>query len=249
MYDMIRQKKAQLDACMPPDPEFRTWLEQSDLWCWLYSMLRISGQRMAKTSVVALVAGELRDDIPLNAYAMAKGFKDVYSDMKNCISMGLDLDTKILDHWAGMLLDKPSEDSTNGLYRQNNPIIYEWELIPVHFRQIKEELTALLRKAAQIKEPKDPIDKASYVHLELDRLYPYGEQTYLVSGAALMYQIMQLGLPLPELAVGDIEYNKMVAKYCDDLEREDFCDMLSRSVFNRLDAVLGLAKQASEKNI
>ena len=241
MYEMIKEKKARLDACGPLSPDLRAWVEQSDIWCWLYSMFRISGRKMQKNNVVAMVAGELRDDIPLSAYAVAKGFKDVYSDMKACLQMKADLDLKMLDRWAGMLLGKPSDDPQNGLYRQNNPIIYEWELIPVHFRQIKEELTALLRRAAQIKDPKDPMDKASFVHLEIDRIYPYGEDTAMVSGAALMYLIMQQGLPLPELSVGDIEYNKMIAKYAEDLDRGDFCGMLSRSVYNRLDAVCSLA--------
>lgn len=249
MYDMIKEKKARLDACMPSNPEFRTWMEQSDLWCWIYSMFRISGNRMPKNDVVTMVSGELKDNVPLSAYAAAKNYKDVYYDMKTCISMGLDLDVKMLNRWAGILLGKDTDQPQNGLYRQNNPIIYEWELIPSHFRQIPEELDGILRTAARIKDPKDPMDKASFVHLEIDRLYPYGEDTAAVSGAALMYLIMQLGLPLPELSVGDIEYNKMVAKYAEDLDREAFCDMLSRSVFNRLDAVLGLARQAADSDL
>ena len=248
MYDMIRQKKAQLDAAMPSNPEFKSWIEQSDLWCWIYSMFRISGQRLSKSSVVAVVAGELRDDVPLSAYAFVKNYKDVYFDMKSCLAMGADLDIKMLDRWAGMLLDRPCSEPAGTLYRQNNPIIYEWELIPPHFREIRERLTEILRTASQIKNPADPLDKAAYVHLEIDRLYPYGEDTAFVSGAALMYLILKLGLPVPELSVGDIEYNKMIAKYADDLDRSDFVSMLSRSVFNRLDAVLNLAKQAGDKD-
>ena len=56
------------------------------------------------------------------------------------------------------------------------------------------------------------------------------------------------GDPVPELSVGDIEYNKMLAKYADDLDRSEFVSMLSRSVYNRLDTVLNLARQAGEKD-
>ena len=248
MYEMIRQKKAQLAEVMPSNPEFKGWLEQSDLWCWLYSMFRISDQRLSKSSVVALLAGELRDDVPLSAYAFVKSYKDVYYDMKSYLAMGADLDIKMLDRWAGMILGKSSSYPAETLYRQNNPIIYEWELIPAHFREIKERLSEILRTAAGIKDPADPLDKASYVHLEIDRLYPYGEDTVFISCAALMYLIMQLGLPVPELPIGDIEYNRMIAKYAEDLDRSDFLGMLSRSVFNRLDAVVNLARQASEKD-
>ena len=246
MYDMILQKKKELQGCMPDNPEFHTWLEESDIWCWAYSLLRVQGQRISKDIVVATQAAELRDDIPLSLYAFVGSCKSVYFDMKTSIAMGDRLDLKMLNRWAGMLLDKSSAEPEKTLYRTNNPVIYEWELIPVHFRELRDELSAVLRTAAQAKDMEDPLDAAAYAHLEIDRLYPYGEDTVAVSFAALVYMLLKLGLPVPELSVGDIEYNKMIAKYAEDRSRSDFKGMLERSVFNRVDAVLGLAKQAAE---
>jgi len=248
MYSMILQKKAELAANLPKNAEFRVWTEQSDMWCWLYSLFRIMGRRVSKSSVVAMLAGELRDDVPLSLYAFVKNYKDVYYDMKSSLSMHDTLDLKMLNRWAGMLLDKDCSAPERSLYRTNNPIVYEWELIPSHFREIREQLTGVLRTAAQIKDPEDPVDKAAYVHLEINRLYPYGEDTIIVSSAALLYQIMELGLPVPELSVGDIEYNKMIVKYVEDQDRSAFTDMLSRSIYNRLDAVLSIARQAGERD-
>ena len=82
--------------------------------------------------------------------------------------------------------------------------------------------------------------------MELNRLYPYGEDTVLMSMTALLYCILRLGLPAPELSIGDIEYNKMAVKYFEDRDIEPFADMLKRSIFNRLDQVLGIIKQAAE---
>ncbi len=246
MYGMILQKKKELQGCMPQNPEFRTWIEQSDIWCWAYSLLRVQGQRISKDIVVATQAAQLRDDIPLSLYAFVNNCKDAYFDMRTSIAMGDRLDLRMLNRWAGMLLGKSSLEPEKTLYRTNNPIVYEWELIPVHFRELRDELSAVLRTAAQAKDPEDPLDVAAYVHLEIDRLYPYGEDTTSVSFAALVYMLLKLGLPVPELSVGDIEYNKMIAKYAEDRDRSEFKNMLERSVFNRTDAVLGLARQAAE---
>jgi len=246
MYDMIAQKQTELARCMPKDPEFSAWLVQSDLWSWAYSFLRIQGERVSKSSVVAALSGQLKDDVPLSLYAFLSRYKGVYQDMKTSLAMGLNLDLRMLNRWAGMLTGRDDSVPEKTLYRSNNPIIYEWELIPVHFREIKEELSSVLRTAAAAKHPADPLDKAAYVHLEIDRLYPYGEDTALVSSAALLYELMQLGLPAPELSVGDVEYNKMIAKYAEDRNRSAFTDMLSRSVYNRLEAVLTLARQAKD---
>ena len=247
MYSMILQKKAELKAMMPDDPEFTSWLEQSDLWCWLYSLLRIMGKRVSKGSVVAILAGELRDDVPLSLYAFVKSCKDVYYDMKSSLQMQSALDVKLLNRWAGMLLDKDSVFPEATLYRSNNPIVYEWELIPAHFREIKERFAEIFKNAAQVKDPKLSIEKAAYICLETNRLYPYGEDTVIASSAALLYQILEMGLPMPELPVGDVEYNKMIAKYVEDKDPSAFINMLERSIYNRLDAVISIARQAEEQ--
>ena len=154
MYEMIKQKQSELAACMPQSPEFVSWLQQSDLWCWLYSFLRIQGEKVSKNSIVAAFSGELKDDIPLSLYAFVKNYKDVYQDMKTSLAMGDTLSLKMLNRWAGMLLDKDDAVPEETLYRTRNPIVYEWGLIPVHFREIREELTGVLKAAAAAKTPK-----------------------------------------------------------------------------------------------
>ena len=247
-YGQIKVKKAELDAIVAAHPELSEWIEQSDLWCGLYSIFRISGQRVSKDSVVAMAAGELRGDVPLSSYAFVKSYKDVYSDMSICLAMGAVPDLKLVNRWAGMITGRDDQTPGEGLYRLNNPVVYEWELIPVHFRTIREELEKLFRIAASIRDPEDPLDKAAYVHLELNKLYPYGEDTAAVSAAVLMYYLRQLGLPVPELSANDVEYNQMVTDYVVNSNREPFTDMLGRSVYNRLESVLTIARQAADMN-
>ena len=245
-YSQIKAKKAELDRLADVHPELSEWIGQSDLWCWLYSYFRINGQRISKDSVVAMTAGELKEDVSLSSYAFVKACKDVYVDMGISLAMDAAPDPKLVNRWAGMITGRGDQNPGQGLYRQNNPVVYEWDLIPVHFRTLNEELAQLFRAAASMRDPEDPLARAAFVHLELNRLYPYGEDTTAVSAAVLMYYIRQLGLPLPELSAGDVEYNGMIAEYVEKSNREPFKDMLERSVYNRLEAVLTLARQAAD---
>ena len=245
-YGQIKEKKSELDRLAGSHPELGQWIEQSGLWCWLYSYFRMSGQRISKDSVVAMSAGELKEDVSLSSYAFVKACKDVYSDMGISLSMGAVPDPRLVNRWAGMMTGRDDRNPGQGLYRQNNPVVYEWDLIPVHFRTLNEELAQLFRTAASMSDPEDPLDRAAFVHLELNRLYPYGDDTTAVSAAVLMYYVRQLGLPLPELSANDVEYNGMVAEYVEKSNREPFKDMLERSVYNRLEAVLTLARQAAD---
>ena len=244
MTEAISEKLAELKARRPADPEFKKWMEQSDLWCWMYSLYRVTGRRIAKSSVAAVLEGEFRDNIALADYAFAGGCRDVYADMRGYLSMDSDLDMRMLSRWAGMLTSPEGPRQEGTLYRLNNPIVYEWELIPPHFKEAGSMADGLLRSLQPVGRQKDPIDAAARLHLELNRMNLFGEDTILLSLAALFYLLLKMGIPFPELSATDTEYNKMTAQYLDTRDSTAFTDMLKRSIFNRLDSILDLLKQA-----
>ena len=248
MTEAISEKLAELKARRPADPEFKKWMEQSDLWCWMYSLYRITGRRIAKSSVAAVLDGEFRDDIALVDYAFAGNCREMYADMRGCLYMDDDLDARMLSRWAGLITspETPRRDGT--LFRLNNPIVYEWELIPPHFKELGSMTDGILKSLQPIERQEDPIDAAARLHLELNRLYLFGEDTILLSMAALFYLFMKLGIPFPELSATDTEYNKLTARYLETRDSSDFTGMLKRSVFNRLDSILDLLKQAEPED-
>ena len=157
MLDKIAEKAAELKAVMPDDPQLKEWFRQSDLWCWLYSYFRISGQTVSKGSVASMVSGELKDDIALSLYAFAGKYRDVYYDMSSSLAMEADLDARMLSRWAGMLTDPKEPRKEGSLYRLNSPIIYEWEHIPPHFKDLPKYTEELLKNCRGLKRSKDPI--------------------------------------------------------------------------------------------
>lgn len=248
MTEAISQKLAELKARRPADPEFKKWQDQSDLWCWMYSLYRITGRSIARSTVATVLQGEFRDDIPLADYAFAGNCREMYADMRGSLYMDTDLEARMLSRWAGIITspDGPRQDGT--LFRLNNPIVYEWEFIPPHFREIASLTDGLLKSLQPVEKQADPLDAAARLHLELNRLYLFGEDTVLLSLAALFYLFMKLGLPFPELSATDVEYNKMTAHYLDTRDSSAFTAMLERSIFNRLDSILDLLKQAEPED-
>ena len=245
----ISEKMAELKAAMPKDTQFKRWLEQSDLWCWLYSYYRINGRLVNKGSIAAMVGGELRDNIALSDYAFAAECRDMYSDMQIYLSMDAELDARMVSRWAG-ILTQPSDPRQEGtLYRLNTPIVYEWEFIPPHFRELPSLADGLLRSLQPSKNSlKDPVDLACKLHLELNRLYLFGEDTSLLSFAALLYCLLQAGLPFPEVSATDTEYNKLVKDYLEGHDPGPFTDMIKRSIFNRIDKILHILEHAEQND-
>ena len=248
MIELIEGKLKELRDDFPSNPEFRTWMQQSDQWSWIYSILRIRGEKVHKTAVAKMIQGSLSEEISLHSYAMADNFRNVYQDMVSYISMSTDLELKMVCRWTKMLLRMDQSVPDNDIFRKNRNVVYEWDLIPEPEENVPGRFTELIKeyKLAGI-DKKDPLKRAVKLHMEINRLYPFGEETTLISMSVLMFSLLELGYPLPQLSLDDREYNKIMAEYIENGSTDTFKDVLEKSIYNRLDAAVNLAKQAVEQ--
>lgn len=246
MYQQLEEKLKEQQALFPKHPEFRTWLSQSDLWNWIYSAFRIKGEPLSKTVVVDMLNGKIREDIQLSSYAFAQATQNVYKDMKNYIQMQTTLEPEMIYRWAKMLMGIDLKENDDLLLRENEPLVYEWELITIDHNEIKEKLNQIVKEYNSSVKTGDVFACIAKLHLQLNRLYAFGENTALLSLAVLMFTLLEHDYFMPELPVDDREYNRIVAKYFDDDSLEDFYSMLCRSEFNRLEAIINLSREAKE---
>jgi hypothetical protein len=242
MQELIDRKIKEMRELGVVNREFRIWLEQSDLWYWLYSSLRIMGEAVEKRVIVDILDGKIVEDAPIDAYNFITGYSAVYKDMRSCAEMDSSADVKLLRRWGGMLLGYTPE------FRADDPVVYEWNHIPPFYKNIAAETDGLLRRAVQERRVTPALKWAAMLHLEFCRLYPFGKDTPVMAGLLLAYCLIREGYPLPSLTVGDIEYNKMIDAYVNKGEYEAFEGMLERSVLNRAEAVLQLNRRAAEVN-
>ncbi len=241
MYDIISEKSWLLAAYRAKSPEISKWLRQSDLWHWLYSMQRIKGEPVSKRDIVDILAGRIVESAPVDAYSFAHNCVALRRDMESCIEMDSHVDVRMLQRWYATLFGREA------VFRDTNPIIYEWEHIPPHFRDLPLETESLFKKAHNMRSDGTPTERAARLHLEFLRLYPFGEDTASMGFVLLMYSLMQEGLPLPMLTVDDREYNGLVAEYMAHQTDRPFIDMLERSLLNRLESALQICYQMPEK--
>ena len=242
MQELIDQKIREMRELGVVNREFRIWLEQSDLWYWLYSSFRIMGEPVEKRVIVDILDGKIVEDAPIDVYNFITGYANVYKDMRNSAEMDSNPDVKLLLRWGEMLLGRTPE------FRTDNPVVYEWNHIPPFHDNIAAETDALLRKSVQERRGMPALKWMALLYLELCRLYPFGKDTPVVAGLFLAYSLVREGYPLPSFPVGDIEYNKIIDAYVNKGEYEAFEGMLERSVLNRAEAVLQLNRRAAEVN-
>ena len=146
MIELIKEKLKELKENFPQNPEFRSWMQQSDQWSWVYSILRIRGEKVHKTAVVNMIQGSISEDLTLSAYILADHFRTVYQDMIGYIGMSTDLEQKMVLRWAKMILDLDPSVPDSSVFRQNRNVIYEWDLIPEPEEKVPELFSQLLKE-------------------------------------------------------------------------------------------------------
>ena len=127
MKDLLNEKLKAYRALGPVLPEARKWLEESNLWMLLYTVLCQRGVRIEKKTLVDILAGRIMEDVHIDLYGFCFRLRDVYKDMISAVEMQATLNTKMLDGWYEDLLEPDGP-----VHRKDNAVVYDVGFIPCH---------------------------------------------------------------------------------------------------------------------
>ena len=241
MEDLIRSKLYEFKRLKGNDIQLNVWIRDSNLWYWLYSALRLNGRPLDKQTILSVLDGELQENLPLDLYSFIHGYASVYKDMVDCLEMQAHPDLKILERWYCNIFQTEELE-----FRKNNPVVYQWDFVPPHFLDAKKLTDKLLKDSYKTRDEGYFLEKACMQHLDLLKIYPFGENSIVMAGVLMMYVLMAYGCPLPSLNANEQDYSNLIYKYIHDGDPEPFISMVERSVLNRLDAVIEICRQARE---
>lgn len=240
MQELILKKKNEYLSIRGSDPQLRKWLKDSDLWHWLYTVMRLTGKPVSRRQILDLLGGALDENLPLNTYEFVHGCAAVHKDMEASISMQSEPDLKMLQRWYEMAFGK------DFAFRRNNPVVYQWNFVPPHFYDVKELTETMLRRYAGGRNREFPVQRALDMALELFQIYPFGDETFVMAWFLLMYELTKASVPVPSLNVGEQEFNDLVAAYLSRGNKKPIEELFENGVLERLDAVISVCRQAAE---
>ncbi len=239
MRDTIAEKLKEFRALKGSDPALKKWLRDSDLWYWLYTTLRLMGRPLSRQQIVKILEGGLDESVPMGMYRFIHGCASVYKDMEECLEMQSSPDVRLLKRWFRLSFGEEKS------LRDNNPVVYQWNYVPPHFREVPLALSQLFRSAEQSEE--DLIDRSLTLAAGFLALYPFGEDSIPMAGFLIMYEFIAAGVPIPSLTVGEQEFNGLMARLLETGDMTPMTEMFERSLLNRLEAVLQVLRQAAEE--
>ena len=97
MYQVIEEKNEVLKKYRRKSADLAKWLQQSDLWYWIYSYYQIKGAPMRRRDIVDILDGKIVESAPMDAYNFITGCNQLQKDMQSCIEMQSLPDLRLLE--------------------------------------------------------------------------------------------------------------------------------------------------------
>ena len=238
MKELLNEKLKVYRELGPVLPEARKWLEDSNLWMLLYTVLCQRGVRVEKKTLVDILSGRIMEDVNIDLYGFCFRLRDVYKDMISSVEMQATLNTKMLDGWYEDLLEPEGP-----VHRRDNAVVYDIGFIPCHYSEISEKMDHLFRAMDGVT---DGALKAAELQMGIINIYAYGQDTITMALLASAYALMQAGIPLPSYPVSEDEYRRLMSSCINDGDEVPFCNMHYRSLVNRLETVIQVYREALE---
>lgn len=238
MKELLQEKLSTFRDLGPVLPEARKWLEDSNLWMLLYTVLCQRGVRVKKQILVDILSGRIMEDVNIDLYGFCFRLRDVYKDMISSVEMQATLNTKMLDGWYMDLLEPDGP-----VHRRDNAVVYDIGFIPCHYSEIDQKMDRLLKAMDGVS---DGALKAAELQMGVINIYAYGQDSVTMALLASAYALLQAGIPLPSYPVNEDEYRRLMSSCINDGDEEPFCSMHYRSLINRLETVISVYREAQE---
>ncbi|MBR5982068.1 MAG: hypothetical protein IK035_08645 [Firmicutes bacterium] len=238
MKDLLNEKLKIYRSLDPVLPEARKWLEDSNLWMLLYTVLCQRGVRIEKKTLVEILSGQILENVHIDLYGFCFRLRDVYKDMISAVEMQATLNTKMLDGWYQDLLEPDGP-----VHRRDNAVVYDIGFIPCHFSEITERMDRLFKSMAGIE---DGALKAAELQMGIINIYAYGQESITMALLAAAYALLEAGIPLASYPVSEDEYRRLISACINEGDEEPFCSMHYRSLVNRLETVIQVYQEAAQ---
>ena len=238
MKDLLNEKLKIYRSLDPVLPEARKWLEDSNLWMLLYTVLCQRGVRIEKKTLVEILSGQILENVHIDLYGFCFRLRDVYRDMISAVEMQATLNTRMLDGWYQDLLEPDGP-----VHRRDNAVVYDIGFIPCHFSEITERMDRLFKSMAGIE---DGALRAAELQMGIINIYAYGQESITMALLAAAYALLEAGIPLASYPVSEDEYRRLISACINEGDEEPFCSMHYRSLINRLETVIQVYQEAAQ---
>ncbi len=174
--------------------------------------LVVRNPRHKSVSVDGILEGILQKDVTVGDYVFIQSSNELMREIYGNLEMGNKMDRNLLVKAYRIL----SEDD-EGSFRNSNPVVYGFNLVPVNATEIEQQIEEMFRKVYSDDTGDNVILNAMFIHNKIIEIWPFEEFSGELAVFAMNYYFMEKGL-MPIIF---------------DMEQQDYLDLVSACLKGR----------------
>lgn len=168
---------------------------------WICSILRISGSHAGKRDVMHILDGEKVDSATLQDYDLVRATAFLRDDFTNMLDMDIRLNAKEIGKIYMRLTGAKAVE-----YRRSNQVIDGLHKLPPHSSKIPELMRNFELETLADAHYNVPFEGAVNTASMILAIWPFEKMSEIVAYAALSYELLRGGYPLPTLDIRRDEF-------------------------------------------
>ncbi len=192
-------KKSVLDELISQlcdaDAAHVSFMQQRNTNRWLMSMIRLSGSLLSSDRIADMINGISVSEATIGEYQLIEACRALRSEFGYMLGFNTRLNETLICKIHGILTGGNSE------YRHNNPVIKAMKYNPPNAADIPRLMRACDLEIAANAHYRDSIAGAIRTHDMIISIWPFEEASDLTAYAAMSYELLNAGYPLPSLYI------------------------------------------------
>ncbi len=175
---------------------------------WICSMLSVSGSSLDQSSVHNMINGEYALEATIEESRLADACLRLRTEFDMLCGMRTEPDEKVIRLFHSIIAG--DEDTSD--YRKGTPRIKEMALIPPHSSEIPEHMRRIDTDISAA-DWADAIDPSVRLHDMIMSVWPFNDYNDAAAYAAMSYNLLLSGFPLPTMKLTQYEHRRLSAEY------------------------------------
>lgn len=207
VYRELNKKRIILDRRKPYKSDVAEFINEINLVDFVYTFFKLDGSAITREMITGMLKGNFYTDVSLIDHARVQRYREVYNELENMRQMKIGFSEPVFSYVYSLLENAPEVK-----YREDNPVIFEWNYNPPHPSDIRNRLNLLINwierdgaayekinplETPDLQEsPSDFVLRAAYLHSRILSIYPYESGNVEIALIMMYYYFICKGYPV-----------------------------------------------------
>ncbi len=237
MQAEFKQLKNEFAEVLSKDSNLKKAIREVTKKELIKASLVVRNPRHRTVSVDGILEGMLQKDVSVGDYIFIQNSNELMREIYGNLEMGNKMDRTLLLKSYRIL-----SENKKGSFRDSNPVVYGFNLVPVNAAEIEPQIVEMFRKVYSEDTEYNLILKAMFIHNKTIEIWPFEEFSGELAVFSMNYFLMERGLMPISFDMEHQDYLDLISACLKGRRREEMYKYIYDAVKDKMENTIEICK-------